>query len=114
MSKKKQIKEHKYYDLCQMIANPAFCYGIKIQRGSYLLGCKWSKKDMVDAIKTGYFSDEEVQEIIKQVIERQKEQKRESRLRKRRFKQYIEDIKLAILNQDKANSGSECGDLSAV
>ena len=99
--------------VCQMVVDPALFGYVKLNGGSFLLACKYSKEAMRNAIANDCFEEGEVEAIGKQIAEYKKLRQQEQYQRQHRFAQYVENIRASIIHKYKdtiEESTDECDD----
>jgi hypothetical protein len=82
-----------------MAIDPALWCTVKFRGESFLLACKYSKDAFSRAIISDEFTDDELEEIGKQIAKANKMRQLEDMQRRRRFDQYINDIRESIFQK---------------
>jgi len=95
-----QVRGREY--VYKLLADQAMFCCIKLENKSpFLVIGKYGKETLRQAIEGGYFNDDEIEAIGKQIEETNELRRQEERQRERRFAQYIEDIKANIVRKQR-------------
>ena len=87
--------------LISIITNPAFSGRIKTRQRVFLVLYKYSKEILAKHVSGDAISDEEVTEMLEQVEKIDSLRKYEDERRKRRYEQYVVDIRDAIIHRPR-------------